>query len=86
MQTGAKSFAQDAYQGNVAAEASLSAHARGQSTSAVPIAAPTPVVANGQRHANGKMFTPFRLLSRRHRTVSSASVEAVDGTVVSLIS
>lgn len=29
------------------------------------------------------MFTPFRLLSKRHRTVSSASVDAVDGTVVS---
>ncbi|KAH9842642.1 uncharacterized protein C8Q71DRAFT_213588 [Rhodofomes roseus] len=27
-----------------------------------------------------KMFSPFRLLSKRHRTVSAASVEAVDGT------
>lgn len=31
-----------------------------------------------------KMFSPFRLLSKRHRTVSAASVEAVDGTAVSL--
>ncbi|KAI0720983.1 hypothetical protein C8T65DRAFT_548860, partial [Cerioporus squamosus] len=38
-----------------------------------------------QRTANGKMFTPFRLLSKRHRTVSTASVDAVDGTVVTQI-
>lgn len=30
-----------------------------------------------------KMFSPFRLLSKRYRTVSAASVEAVDGTAVS---
>ena len=47
------------------------------------IAAPIPVHADGTRNATGKMFTPFRLLSRRHRTVSTASVDAVDGTVVS---
>ncbi len=72
----------------MAASVSITAqsqHVRGQSTSAVPIAAPTPVIAtpSGQRAPSGKMFTPFRLLSRRHRTVSAASVEAVDGTVVS---
>ena len=43
------------------------------------VAEPTPVRAN----PTGKMFTPFRLLSKRHRTVSTASVDAVDGTVVS---
>lgn len=31
-----------------------------------------------------KMFSPFRLLSKRYRTVSAASVEAVDGTTVSV--
>ena len=31
-----------------------------------------------------KMFSPFRLLSKRHRTVSAASVEALDGTAVSV--
>ncbi|KAI0362226.1 hypothetical protein OH77DRAFT_1491666 [Trametes cingulata] len=55
---------------------------RGNSAGQVPIAAPTPVSASGNRSPNGKMFTPFRLLSRRHRTVSAASVEAVDGTVI----
>ncbi|KAI0647153.1 hypothetical protein C8Q79DRAFT_607604 [Trametes meyenii] len=55
---------------------------RGPSSHKVPIAAPTPVSASGRRSPNGKMFTPFRLLSRRHRTVSAASVEAVDGTVI----
>ncbi|TFK85944.1 hypothetical protein K466DRAFT_493774 [Polyporus arcularius HHB13444] len=43
-----------------------------------------PVAASGQRTANGKVFTPFRLLSKRHHTVSTASVDAVDGTVVSI--
>ncbi|KAI0780820.1 hypothetical protein BD413DRAFT_619673 [Trametes elegans] len=46
------------------------------------IASPTPVPASGGRGTNGKMFTPFRLLSKRHRTVSTASVDAVDGTVI----
>ncbi|KAI0670279.1 hypothetical protein C8Q78DRAFT_114093 [Trametes maxima] len=55
---------------------------RGPSSNQVPIAAPTPVPASGRRSPNGKIFTPFRLLSRRHRTVSAASVEAVDGTVI----
>ncbi|KZT67714.1 hypothetical protein DAEQUDRAFT_377805 [Daedalea quercina L-15889] len=32
-----------------------------------------------------KMFSPFRLLSKRHRTVSAASVEAVDGTVANTV-
>ncbi len=59
-------------------------HTRGYSTSAVPIASPMPVAASGQRTANGKVFTPFRLLSKRHHTVSTASVDAVDGTVVSV--
>ena len=79
------SAAQPAPQVAMAAAVSIptpSQHIRGQSTSAVPIASPTPVAA-GQRAPNGKMFTPFRLLSRRHRTVSTASVDAVDGTVVS---
>ena len=51
------------------------------------IAAPTPVHATNGRTptstGTGKMFTPFRLLSRRHRTVSTASMDAVNGTVVS---
>lgn len=47
-----------------------------------PIAAPTPIAPD--RNSSAKMFTPFRLLSKRHRTVSAASVEAQDGTAVSL--
>ena len=81
------SSSQDAPRVAVAAAVSIPAqaqHARGYSSSGVPIAAPAPVAAAGQRTVNGKMFTPFRLLSKRHRTVSTASVEAVDGTVVSL--
>ncbi|OBZ75097.1 hypothetical protein A0H81_04190 [Grifola frondosa] len=58
------------------------AHTRG----AAPIAAPTPVPAvSGRKSPGGKMFTPFRLLSKRHRTVSAASVEAVDGTIANTI-
>ncbi|PIL24092.1 hypothetical protein GSI_13844 [Ganoderma sinense ZZ0214-1] len=60
------------------------AHQRGYSTSVVPnnapIAQPAPVSLT--RNTSGKMFTPFRLLSKRHRTVSTASVDAVDGTVL----
>lgn len=49
-----------------------------------PIIAPTPIPADHRNsNINGKMFTPFRLLSKRHRTVSAASVEAQDGTAVS---
>lgn len=58
------------------------AHQRGYSTSvtpSTPIAQPAPVSL--MRNTSGKMFTPFRLLSKRHRTVSTASVDAVDGTV-----
>ncbi|KAI0636863.1 hypothetical protein C8Q77DRAFT_1189512 [Trametes polyzona] len=55
---------------------------RENSAGQVPLAAPTPVHAAGRRSPNGKMFTPFRLLSRRHHTVSTASVDAVDGTVI----
>ncbi len=47
----------------------------------VPVAAPTPI--HGRRSPNGKMFTPFRLVAKRHHTVSTASLDAVDGTVVS---
>lgn len=59
------------------------------------VAAPIPVrpaghgdsTMFGRRSPGTKMFTPFRLLShRRHRTVSSASVEALDGTTVCIIS
>lgn len=66
------------------APAPMPIHQRGYSTSAVPnpvpIAQPAPVSLT--RNSSGKMFTPFRLLSKRHRTVSTASVDAVDGTVV----
>ncbi|GBE81992.1 hypothetical protein SCP_0403680 [Sparassis crispa] len=48
------------------------------------IAAPTPMHPSGRRSPS-KTFTPFRLLSKRHRTVSAASVEAVDGTVVNTV-
>lgn len=47
----------------------------------MPVAAPTPI--HGRRSPNGKMFTPFRLVAKRHHTVSTASLDAVDGTVVS---
>ncbi|KAI8998540.1 hypothetical protein BD414DRAFT_575055 [Trametes punicea] len=57
-------------------------HQRGTASLQVPIAAPTPVPLSGERSPTGKMFTPFRLLSRKHRTVSAASVEAVEGTVI----
>ncbi|KAI0928559.1 hypothetical protein AcV7_008982 [Taiwanofungus camphoratus] len=51
-----------------------------------PIATPIPVPATSGRRSPGlKMFTPFRLLSRRHRTVSAASVEAVDGTAANTV-
>ncbi|KAK7693365.1 hypothetical protein QCA50_002933 [Cerrena zonata] len=49
-----------------------------------PIAAPTPIAAE-QRMSSAKMFTPFRLLSKRHRTVSAASVEAQDGTAANTV-
>lgn len=65
----------------------------GQQQPPVSIIAPTPVRAsgpggeqqlppNGRRSPGTKMFTPFRLLSKHHRTVSAASVEALDGTAV----
>ncbi|KAI0328583.1 hypothetical protein GY45DRAFT_1306577 [Cubamyces sp. BRFM 1775] len=61
-------------------------HQRGNPSLQIPIAAPTPVpAASGERSPSGKMFTPFRLLSRKHRTVSAASVEAVEGTVVNTL-
>ncbi|CAL1704389.1 unnamed protein product [Somion occarium] len=51
-----------------------------------PIVAPTPVLATAEQgRSNGKMFTPFRLLSKRHRTVSAASVEAQDGTATNTV-
>lgn len=50
----------------------------------MPIVAPTPVPAAAMMEPGGKMYSPFRLLSKRNRTVSSASVEAQDGTAVSL--
>jgi hypothetical protein len=50
---------------------------------AAPIVAPTPVRGRPIEGGPGtKIFTPFRLLSKHHRTVSSASVEALDGTAV----
>lgn len=55
------------------------------------IAAPRPVHAvspeahrSGRRSPNSKVFTPFRLISKKNRTVSAASVEALDGTAVRL--
>ncbi|KAL7283480.1 hypothetical protein ACG7TL_002913 [Trametes sanguinea] len=57
-------------------------HQRGNNSLQVPIAAPRPIAVSGERSPTGKMFTPFRLLSRKHRTVSAASVEAVEGTVI----
>ncbi|KAM5533297.1 hypothetical protein V8D89_013074 [Ganoderma adspersum] len=62
-------------------------HQREYSTSVVPnstpIAQPAPVSLT--RNTSGKMFTPFRLLSKRHRTVSTASVDAVDGTINAML-
>lgn len=45
---------------------------------------PTPIpVASGHKTPNSRVFTPFRYLtSKRHRTMSAASVEAQDGTAV----
>ncbi|KAJ3002673.1 hypothetical protein NUW54_g5720 [Trametes sanguinea] len=59
-----------------------SQHQRGNASLQVPIAAPRPIAVSGERSPTGKMFTPFRLLSKKHRTVSAASVEAVEGTVI----
>ncbi|EIM90132.1 uncharacterized protein STEHIDRAFT_119184 [Stereum hirsutum FP-91666 SS1] len=49
---------------------------------------PPPSPANGattptreRRTSASHQFFPFRLVSKRHRTVSAASVDAVDGTV-----
>ncbi|TBU50890.1 hypothetical protein BD309DRAFT_985504 [Dichomitus squalens] len=69
--------------GTMASPTPAPTHQRGYSTSAVPIAQPAPVSLAGRNgNSSGKMFTPFRLLSKRHHTVSTASVEAVDGTVI----
>ncbi|CDO71227.1 hypothetical protein BN946_scf184863.g23 [Trametes cinnabarina] len=57
-------------------------HQRGNNSLQVPIAAPKPIAASGERSPTGKMYTPFRLLSKKRRTVSAASVEAVEGTVL----
>ena len=52
------------------------------------VTAPAPVQAVDHSAQMGqgpsKTFTPFRLLSRKHRAVSEASVEAQDGTAVSV--
>lgn len=50
----------------------------------LPILAPTPVQADATMGPGGKMYSPFRLLAKRHRTVSAASYEAQDGTAVSI--
>lgn len=50
-----------------------------------PDALSTNAPATGRKSPGSKMFTPFRLLSKRHRTVSVASVEAVDGTVANTV-
>ena len=56
-----------------------------------PIVAPTPTVPANSNAAVGdhkipgsNPYTVFRLISKRNRTVSAASVEAMDGTAVSL--
>ncbi|KAI0690046.1 hypothetical protein BC835DRAFT_1366235 [Cytidiella melzeri] len=58
----------------------------------VSIIAPTPVRPqapggdpSGRRSPGTKMFTPFRLMSKHHRTVSAASVEALDGTAANTV-
>ena len=48
---------------------------------AAPVAVPIPGHHIRERKTSGSYgFGPFRLLSKRHRTVSAASAEAVDGT------
>ncbi|KAF9069920.1 hypothetical protein BDP27DRAFT_1221861 [Rhodocollybia butyracea] len=50
-----------------------------------PITVPPSVPITERKSPNHKVFTPFRYLNtKRNRTVSAASVEAVDGTAVSL--
>ncbi|KZT11216.1 uncharacterized protein LAESUDRAFT_258490 [Laetiporus sulphureus 93-53] len=48
------------------------ATAAGRNASAAP---------TGRKSPGSKMFSPFRLISKRNRTLSVASLEAVDGTV-----
>ena len=53
-----------------------------------PVTPQQVLTSAAEYHVSGKssgtkMFTPFRLISRRHRTVSAASNEAADGTAVS---
>ncbi|KAH9901037.1 hypothetical protein C8Q73DRAFT_676606 [Cubamyces lactineus] len=85
----ADAHAQHQYQAQYAAQQRSQyhpQHQRGNASLQIPIAAPTPVpAASGERSPSGKMFTPFRLLSRKHRTVSAASVEAVEGTVLTTL-
>lgn len=55
-----------------------------QLTAPTPVRVPSGEVnMSGRRSPSSKMFTPFRLISKRHRTVSAASNEAADGTAVS---
>ena len=53
----------------------------------LPITVPIPIPpASGRKSPGNKVFTPFRYLtSKRNRTMSAASVEAVDGTAVRLM-
>jgi hypothetical protein len=52
-----------------------------------PITVPgQPIPISGRKSPNSKVFTPFRYLTtRRNRTVSAASAEAVMGTAVSKV-
>lgn len=51
-----------------------------------PITVPISIPITERKSPNHKVFTPFRYLSsKRNRTVSAASVEAVDGTAVSSV-
>ncbi|KAJ6630725.1 hypothetical protein B0H10DRAFT_1774007 [Mycena sp. CBHHK59/15] len=52
-----------------------------------PIVVPNPALPITERKSpNSRVFTPFRYLtSKRHRTISTASMDAVDGTAANTV-
>ncbi|THH14337.1 hypothetical protein EW146_g5968, partial [Bondarzewia mesenterica] len=59
----------------------VAATSSSQTKAATPVTVPIPGHPPRERKTSGSYgFGPFRLLSKRHRTMSGASAEAVDGT------
>lgn len=57
-------------------------------TATSTVTPPVPVPSSGRKSPGSKILSPFRLLSshKRYRTVSAASLEALDGTATSVSS